>query len=64
MYHDDKMTRHSDVRKILRKIKEIAFWNNMIKNIIKYVQECLSCQKKRLNRRLKIGQGINRLKEI
>ena len=36
----------------------------MIKDTIRYVQECLSCQKKRLNRRLDIGQEINRSEEI
>ena len=32
----------------------------MIKNITKYVQECLSCQKERLNRKLDIKQEIDR----
>ena len=41
--HKNKMTRHSNVRKTLQKVKKIAFWNNIIKNIIRYVQECLSC---------------------
>ena len=36
----------------------------MIKDITKYVQECLSCQKKRLNRRLKLEQEIDRLEKI
>ena len=48
------MTEHSDIRKILRKVKEIIFWNNIIKDIIKYVQECLLCQKEKLNKKLKI----------
>ena len=36
----------------------------MIKNIIKHVQECLSCQKERLNRKLDIEQEINRSKKV
>ena len=40
--HDDKMTEHFDIREILKKIKEITFQDNIIKDIIKYVRECLS----------------------
>ena len=36
----------------------------MIKDITKYVQECLSCQKKRLNKRLNIEQEIDRPEEV
>ena len=36
----------------------------MIRDMTKYVQECLSCQKKRPNRRLEIEQEINRPEEI
>ena len=58
------MTRHSDTRETLKRIKEVTFWNNMIKDTTKYVRECLLCQKKRLNRKLNIKQEINRLKKI
>ena len=36
----------------------------MIKDITRYVQKCLSCQKERLNKKLNIKQEINRLIEI
>ena len=52
--HDDKMTRHSDTREILRKIKEVTFQNNIIRDTTKHVQECLSCQKERSNKKLNI----------
>ena len=61
--HDDKIARHPDVRETLRKIKEVVFWDSIIKDTIKHVRECLPCQKKRPNRQLGIGQEINRPKK-
>ena len=58
------MTEYFDIRETLKKVEEIVFWDNMIKDITKYVQECLSCQRKRSNRKLNIKQEINRLKEV
>ena len=48
------MTEHSNVRETLRKIKEVTFQDNMIKNTIKYIRECLFCQKERSSKRLNI----------
>ena len=62
--HDDKIIRHSDIRETLKKIKKITFWDSIVKDIIKYVQEYLLCQKKRSNKKLNIRQEINRLKEV
>ena len=58
------MTGHSDVRKILKKIKEVTFQDSMIKDTTKHVQKCLSCQKKRPSKKLDIKQEIDRLEKI
>ena len=36
----------------------------MIKDTIQHVQECLPCQKKKINRRLDIEQEINKLEKV
>ena len=36
----------------------------MVRDITKYVQECLSCQKERPNRKLGFGQEISRPEEV
>ena len=58
------MTGHLDSRETLRRVKEVTFWDNMIKDTIQHVQECLLCQRERPNRKLEIGQEINRSEEI
>ena len=58
------MTRHSDIRETLRRVKEVVFWNSIIKDTIRYVRECLLCQKERPNRKLGIGQEIDRSNEV
>ena len=58
------MTGHSDIRKTIQKVKEIVFWDNMIKDITKHVQECLPYQKERSSRKLGFGQEIDRSEEV
>ena len=62
--YDNKITRHPNVREIIRKIKEITFWNTIIKDINKYVLKYKICQKKRSNKKLEIKQETFKLKEI
>ena len=58
------MTEYLDVRETLKRVKEVAFWDNIIKNTIKHIRKCLSCQKKRLNRKWNIKQKISKPEKI
>ena len=62
--HNDKIAGHPEVKKTLHKVKEVAFWDTMIRDVRKYVLECDTCQRERLNRKLGIGQEILRPEEI
>ena len=37
------MTGHSNIKKTLRKTREVTYWDIMIKDINKYVLECDTC---------------------
>ena len=41
--HDHSTTEYSRFKKTLRKIKQKYYWNKIIEDIKRHVQECLEC---------------------
>ena len=42
--YDNSTTEHSGFKKTLRRIKRKYYWNEIIENIKKHVQEYIKCQ--------------------
>ena len=44
-YHDNPLSGHTGFYKTYKKVRERYSWKGLKKDIIKYVQECITCQK-------------------
>ena len=44
-YHDNPLSGHIGFYKTYKKIRERYSWKGLKKDIMKYVQECITCQK-------------------
>ena len=47
-YHDNPLSGHIGFYKTYKKIRERYSWKGQKKDVIKYVQECIICQKNKI----------------
>lgn len=62
--HDDERAGHPGTRETLRQVAEIAFWNSIRKDVIKYVQECPTYQKEEESRKTDLRGLVGRPEKV
>lgn len=63
-FHKDKRAGHPSYKETLRKIAEVAFWNQMRKEIGQYIQKCSECQLKQDSQKTGFQGEVARLEQI
>lgn len=62
--YDDEQTGHPGFKETLRKVYEVVYWDIMRKDIMKYVQQCETCQKERETKKIGLGEEVGRPEKI
>lgn len=63
-YHRNERIEHPEYKETLRQVTEVAFWDQMRKEILQYIMNCPECQLKREHRKTETGGKVSRPEEV
>ena len=51
LVHEDRLSGHAGIQRMYERIRNTAWWPNMLPDITSYIEKCTACQQRKLNSR-------------